>query len=161
MNRPIRARYPGSAKTSSRRARQGSGSLADGQGCLTIGSSPIDGMGCFSRVRLPARKKFGEFIGERISAREARLRVARGGRLRICEVDRRWSIDASESGSPTALINHSCMPNAYARIAHGRIFFHALRRIEAGEEITLDYRPSQHPNRQCWCGSIRCRGIMG
>lgn len=118
-------------------------------------------MGCFSRVPLPARKKFGEFVGEKISAREARARVARGSRISICEIDHRWSIDASGSGSSTGFINHSCTPNASARIAQGRIWFYALRRIEAGEEITLDYRPSQHPERSCRCGSIRCRGVMG
>ncbi len=118
-------------------------------------------MGCFSRVQLPARKKFGEFVGEKISAREARARVSRGGRISICEIDRRWSIDASASASPTAFINHSCTPNAYARIAQGRIWFYALRRIEAGEEITLDYRPSQHPDRRCSCGASKCRAVMG
>ena len=128
---------------------------------LTIRSSAIDGVGCFSRVRLPARKKFGEFVGERISAREAHARVKRGGRISICEIDHRWSIDASASGSPTSFINHSCTPNAYARIAQGRIWFYALRAIAAGEEITLDYRPSQHPERRCTCGTARCRGVMG
>lgn len=117
-------------------------------------------MGCFSHVRLPARKKFGEFVGEKINAREARDRVARGGKISICEIDHRWSVDASRSGSPTAFINHSCAPNSFVRVAQGRIWFHALRVIEAGEEVTLDYTPSQHPGRRCTCGSPRCRGVM-
>ncbi len=127
---------------------------------LIVKGSPIDGRGCFSRVRLPARKKFGEFVGEKIKAKEARRRVAHGGRISICELDGRWSIYASRSGSATSFINHSCTPNSFSRIAYGRIHFHALRAIEAGEEVTLDYTPSQHPGRPCTCGTVRCRGVM-
>ncbi|MEO7168452.1 MAG: SET domain-containing protein-lysine N-methyltransferase [Chthoniobacterales bacterium] len=123
--------------------------------------SLINGQGCFALVALSARKKFGEFAGEKITAREARARVAQGGKISICETDTRWSIDASRSGSPTAFINHSCTPNAFSRVAHGRIFFHALRLIAPGEEITLDYAPSQHPERRCSCGSEGCRGLVG
>jgi hypothetical protein len=86
---------------------------------------------------------------ERRSARgEARLRVARGGEISSCEIDQRCSIDASRSGNLTALINHSCMPNSFTRIAGGRIYFFALRTIVPVEEITLDCTPSQHPRRR-------------
>ncbi|MEO8044388.1 MAG: SET domain-containing protein [Spartobacteria bacterium] len=128
---------------------------------LVVRRSPINGRGCYSLVRLPARKKIGEFIGQKISAREARRRVALGGAISICEVDGCWSIDGSRSGNPTSFINHSCTPNAFSRIARGRIFFHALRTIAPGEEVTLDYTPSQHPGRRCTCASPRCRGVMG
>ncbi|MBA3652056.1 MAG: SET domain-containing protein-lysine N-methyltransferase [Chthoniobacterales bacterium] len=161
MKRATSRRQPVPANKSTAAPGEGSEVSQNRDERLTIRRSSIDGMGCFSRVPFPARKKFGEFIGERISAREARARVARGGRISICEIDRRWSIDASRSGSPTAFVNHSCTPNAYARIARGRISFYSLRRIEVGEEITLDYRPSLHPERRCRCGSIRCRGLMG
>lgn len=161
MNRPVTLRHQPNAEYFTERPRKDRASPPSGNDRLTNGRSSIDGMGCFSCVQLPARKKFGEFVGEKISAREARARVARGGRISICEIDHRWSIDASASGSPTAFINHSCTPNAYARIAQGRIWFYALRRIETGEEITLDYRPSQHPERRCRCGSRQCRGAMG
>lgn len=129
-------------------------------GHLIVRRSSIHGRGCFSRIRLPARKKFGEFIGEKISAAEAGRRVARGGSISICEIDDRWSIDAERSGKPTAFINHSCRPNSYSRVAHGRIFFYALRAIDPGEEITLDYTPAQQPGLRCACGSPRCRGVM-
>ena len=161
MNRPVSLRHQASAKNPTKRALEDKECAYRVGECLTIRRSLIDGTGCFSWVQLPTRKKFGEFVGQKISAREARARVARGGRISICEINHRWSIDASASGSPTAFINHSCTPNVYARIARGRIFFYALRRIKAGEEITLDYRPSQHPGRRCRCGSIYCRGVMG
>lgn len=89
----------------SRHSEEDRSRLQEGNVGLTIRRSSIDGMGCFSHVQLPARKKFGEFVGEKISAREARDRVARGGKISICEIDHRWSVDASRSGSPTAFIN--------------------------------------------------------
>lgn len=122
--------------------------------------SGINGRGCFAAVSLPARRKVGELLGEKISNREAARRVAKGGKVRICELDERWSIDASRGGDATAYINHSCEPNCFSRVLHGHMIFFALREIAAGEELTLDYTPSQHPGRCCTCGAANCRGFM-
>jgi SET domain-containing protein len=127
---------------------------------LLVRESSINGQGCFAAHGLPARKKMAEFLGERIANAEARRRVARGGKLRICQVDDHWSIDASRGGNATAYINHSCEPNCFSKTSHGRIFFFALRAIRQGEELTMDYTPSQHPGRRCTCGAKRCRGVM-
>jgi SET domain-containing protein len=40
------------------------------------------------------------------------------------------------------------------------MLFFARRNIAAGEELTLDYTPSQHPGRRCTCGAANCRGVM-
>ncbi|MGI8436651.1 MAG: SET domain-containing protein [Chthoniobacterales bacterium] len=127
---------------------------------LVVKRSGINGQGCFAAVPFPMRRKVGEFVGEKISNREAARRVARGGKVSICQIDDRWSVDASRSGTATAFVNHSCGPNCFSRITHGRLLFFSLRPIRAGEEITLDYSPSQHPNRRCTCGAARCRGVI-
>lgn len=127
---------------------------------LAIKNSGINGKGCFAVVKLSPRRKIGEFTGERISNREAARRVARGGRVMICEVDDGWSIDASRGGNETAFINHSCAPNCFSRGTRGRLLFFALREIRAGEELTLDYSPSQHPGLPCTCGADNCRGVV-
>lgn len=58
-------------------------------------------------------------------------------------------------------INHSCEPNLYARVRAGRIWFISLRRIEAGEELLLDYQlTDRDPIYPCCCGSPSCRGYM-
>ena len=139
--------------------RANSPAAPDG-GKLVTGKSRINGKGCFAAARLPARRKIGELLGERISNREAARRVAQGGKIHICEIDDRWSIDASRGGNATAFINHSCAPNCFSRVTHGRMLFFALRTIEPGEEITLDYTPSQHPGRPCKCGAPNCRRVM-
>lgn len=122
--------------------------------------SGINGKGCFAAVALPARRKVGELLGERISNREAARRVARGGKVRICQLDARCSIDASRGGDATAYNNHSCDPNCFSRVLRGHMIFFARRAIAAGEELTLDYTPSQHPDRRCTCGAANCRGVM-
>ena len=56
---------------------------------LLIRDSPINGLGCFAAVPIAPHKKIGEFLGEKITAREARARVARGGKISICEANHR------------------------------------------------------------------------
>jgi histone-lysine N-methyltransferase SETD1 len=127
---------------------------------LVVKLSGINGKGCFAALPLRARKKIGELLGERIPNREAQRRVAKGGKVRICELDDKWSIDASRGGDATAYINHSCAPNCFSRVMRGHMLFFALRDIAPGEEITLDYTPSQHPGRPCRCGAANCRGVI-
>lgn len=127
---------------------------------LVPGKSRINGRGCYAAVAFKRGRKVGELLGERINNREAARRVAQGGKIRICELDDRWSIDASRGGDATAFINHSCQPNCFSRVTCGHMLFFALRDIEPGEEITLDYTPSQHPGRRCTCGAAKCRRVM-
>ncbi len=127
---------------------------------LVAKKSRINGRGCFAAVPFGRLRKVGELKGERISNREAARRVARGGMVRICQLDDAWSVDASRGGDATAYINHSCAPNCFSRVTRGRFLFLARRDIAAGEEITLDYTPSQHPGLPCTCGAARCREVM-
>jgi len=48
-------------------------------------------------------------------------------------------IDGSARSNIARYINHSCKPNCEAEIVAGRVFLRALRRIEAGEELSYDY----------------------
>lgn len=82
-------------------------------------------------------------------------------RLHICAVDSYWGIDGSRGGNGSQFINHSCRPNSFVRITHGHVIFFALRDIEPGEEITLDYVESYHPDDYgCRCGAEGCRGTI-
>jgi SET domain-containing protein len=129
--------------------------LADG---LAIRKSPIDGKGCFATIAFPRRRKIAEYTGERIPDREAERRAHRA-KLRICDIDGEWSLDGSRGGNGTHYINHCCAPNAFTRTVYGHVVFFALRDIPPGEEITIDYEHTLHPNsKRCHCRAANCRG---
>jgi uncharacterized protein len=127
---------------------------------LAVKKSRINGRGCFATVRFPRGKKIADYAGERIPDAEANRRANRRV-LRICAVDEQWSIDGSRGGNGTHYINHSCAPNAYMKILYGHVQFYALRDISPGEEITVDYISTLHPDtKRCSCGAQTCRGTI-
>lgn len=127
---------------------------------LSVKKSAIQGMGCFSVTHFRGRRKIAEYTGERITNAEANLRASRP-KLRICEINNRWSLDGSRGGNGTHYINHCCEPNAYMKILYGHILFIALRDIKPGEEITIDYESTLHSNKKrCTCGAPSCRGTI-
>ena len=126
---------------------------------LTIRKSAINGKGCFATIPFKRRRKIAEYTGERISDLEARRRAHNRQVLRICDIDGRFSLDGARGGNGTHYINHSCQPNAFMKILSGHVLFFALRDIRPGEEITIDYEQTLHPDsKRCSCGAPTCRG---
>jgi SET domain-containing protein len=69
-------------------------------------------------------------------------------------------VDGAEGGG-AQYINHSCDPNLRTRFVDEHIFFFSKRRIEAGEELSLDYAfKSQGEKVPCHCGAANCRGTI-
>ncbi len=60
--------------------------------------------------------------------------------------------------SPGCYINHSCEPNVEEKNRTG----YALRDIQKGEEITIDYDKIAHLEEpfECHCGSKNCRSFV-
>jgi SET domain-containing protein len=128
---------------------------------LIVRKSEINGKGCFATRLFPRRKKIADYAGERITEAEAKRRAARRRVLRICAINQRWSLDGSRGGNGTHYINHSCAPNCFMKILHGHIQFYALRDIQPGEEITLDYETTLHSDdKRCHCKTANCRGTI-
>ena len=128
---------------------------------VTVARSRIDGFGVFAAEPVPARVKIGEIRGESITVAEARRRAAAQERIMIVEVSTKRAIDASRSRDPMRFTNHSCQPNARLSIREGRIEFYALRAIEPGEEITVNYGETHHEGRlACRCGAPNCVGAL-
>src|SRR6476620_9940387 len=128
---------------------------------LSVGRSPINGKGCFATIRFARGRKIAEYTGERIPDLEARRRARNRRILRICDIDGRWSLDGARGGNGTHYINHSCDPTAYMKTIHGHILFFARRDITPGEEITIDYEQTLHPDsKRCRCKAKHCRGTI-
>jgi hypothetical protein len=128
---------------------------------IEIRPSPIDGKGCFATVAFGRRKKVAELTGERVSRMEAARRMRGKRRLHICAIDSYWGVDSSRGGNGTQYVNHSCEPNCFMRVVRGHIIIFALRDIRPGEELTLDYGITYHPDtKRCLCGSPACRKTL-
>jgi SET domain-containing protein len=79
----------------------------------------------------------------------------------MVEFENGTALDASRLGGPFGYVNHSCEPNVFMRRYRGRVEFYALRRVEAGEELTCDYGETHHNGKlPCRCGSAKCRGCL-
>jgi hypothetical protein len=65
---------------------------------------------------------------------------------------------------PLRYLNHSCEPNGGLLIRRGQaqIELYALRPLQAGEEVTVDYATFEYETafmpRHCLCGAASCRG---
>ncbi|MCU1337467.1 MAG: nuclear protein [Bryobacterales bacterium] len=127
---------------------------------IEIRKSSIHGRGVFAAQSIPPWRKVIEYTGERISARQAEKR-GHGPCTYYFSLDRYWVIDGSVGGSGAELINHSCEPNLTARILKGHILYISMRKIRAGEELTVDYRFDKRDETvKCHCKSDNCRRII-
>ncbi len=62
--------------------------------------------------------------------------------------------------NPLSFVNHSCEPNLGIK---GAVTFVAIRNIQAGEELTIDYSILELDElwqMKCKCGSKKCRKII-
>jgi len=137
-----------------------------------IRRSKIQGRGAFATRRLRAGQKIVEYTGERISQAEGDRRYAEDGMQRhhtfLFTLDDDLLIDGGRGGNASRFLNHSCDPNCEAVIHGDRIFFHAVKNIQPGTELTFDYkyeRTDAHTEEDerfyaCRCGSAKCRGTI-
>jgi uncharacterized protein len=133
--------------------------------------SGIHGKGMFSRTVIPKGAKIIEYIGEKISKAESTRRglalheeslVTGGAAVYIFYLNKKFDLDGNIPSNPSRLMNHSCQPNCEAIQTRGRIWIHAVRTIQEGEELTYDYgfeleHWKDHP---CRCGTSKCVGYI-
>jgi SET domain-containing protein len=128
---------------------------------VRVGPSAIDGQGVFAEEAIPARRKIGEIRGESISTAQARRRARDQARIMIVALSDKRALDASASTDPMRFTNHSCRPNAVLRVSQGRVEFYAMRDVQPGEEITVNYGQTHHEGRlRCRCGVPGCVGRL-
>lgn len=137
-----------------------------------VRQSPVHGNGVFARRAIEAGERIIEYRGERISWDEATRRAAeRGGPINhtfyFSLADGRV-IDGGKRGNDARWINHACEPNCEAYEDEGRVYIHALRDIDAGEELNYNYAliyderhtPALKRLFACRCGTPACSGTM-
>lgn len=139
---------------------------------LVVRRSKVHGNGCFARRFIPKGTRVIEYLGERISHKEADRRYENAdvndNHTFLFIADRRTVIDATKGGNEARWINHSCDGNCESEIEKSRVFIDARRDIEKGEELGYDYQIGRDKNDPpnvdeiyaCRCGSPKCRGSM-
>ena len=120
---------------------------------VVIRDSPIHGRGVFATRRIEA----GEVIID--GARE----ILSDEAVNALPPDERPFLSVVNGRNilmkpPSRFVNHSCSPNARGT-DRGDV---AIRAIEAGEEVTVDY-VDEVPGltMECNCRAPNCRGLLG
>ncbi len=98
-------------------------------------SVPGCGRGLFARVPIKQGELVIEYTGQKIPTKLADELATKY----LFELDEAWTIDGSVRTNTARYINHSCRPNCEADIRNGRIFIFAVRNIQIGEELSMDY----------------------
>ncbi len=139
---------------------------------VEVRNSPVHGLGVFALQRIRKGTRVIEYLGERVSHKEADrrydLKQPEDNHTFLFIVDSRTVIDAGVDGNAARFINHTCAPNCESVTQNRRVFIEAIRTIEKGDELAYDYRiewdPSDPPNIDeifaCRCGAADCRGTM-
>jgi SET domain-containing protein len=139
---------------------------------IIVRHSKVHGYGCFARRDIPKGKRLIEYVGERISHKEADRRYegadVNDNHTFLFIASARVVIDATRLGNESRFINHSCDGNCESEIEKSRVFIDATKDIKKGEELGYDYQIGRDRNDPanvdeiyaCRCGSPKCRGSM-
>lgn len=138
---------------------------------LLVRKSKIHGFGLFLKEKVGDGQMIVEYQGQMISQavadeREKKYEEMGIGSCYMFRLDEKTIIDATRTGNLARFINHSCDPKAYARVVtvennEKKIVIFAKRAIEAGDEVTYDYKfPIEDEAIPCDCSAPNCIGRM-
>jgi uncharacterized protein len=139
---------------------------------LVVRNSKVHGKGCFARCFIPKGTRMIEYLGERMSHKEADRRYegsdVNDNHTFLFIADRKTVIDGTNGGNESRFVNHHCDGNCESDTEKGRVFVDSIRDIEKGEELGYDYQIGRDKNDPlnvdeiyaCRCGSPKCRGTM-
>lgn len=136
---------------------------------IEVRTSAIHGSGAFAARTLEAEELVGRYTGKLYTLAEVSERDWDHALTFVFGLSDGSVIDGAQGGNETRHINHSCSPNCAAFEIESDagdpwIVIEALRRIEAGEELFLDYSLDAGVDSQedftCSCRSPQCRGTL-
>jgi len=136
-----------------------------------VRGSEIHGRGVYATRFIAKEERIIEYVGELINKKESERRgnalhakslKTGGAAVYIFTLTKNYDLDGNVPWNTARLINHSCDPNCEAWVEGRRIFIHALRDIQPGEELSFDYGfdvdcYADHP---CRCGKDACVGYI-
>jgi SET domain-containing protein len=137
-----------------------------------VRKSGVHGYGGFAKKDLKKGTRITEYLGDRISHKEADERYEdhdeNDNHTFLFIVNRRTVIDAGVGGNNARFINHQCDPNCTSVIEDGRVWIETIRDVKKGEELGYNYEIGREKNDPenvdeiyaCRCGSPKCRGTM-
>ncbi|MCL5428817.1 MAG: SET domain-containing protein [Chloroflexi bacterium] len=118
----------------------------------------IEGRGMFAREKIYKGELIALWGGDVVD-RAGFERLGERQKRQSAQIEEGFYLVSSKPG-PGDFINHSCDPNAGL---DGQVVIRAMRDIEPGEEVTIDYAMCDGDPRddfECLCGSPRCRHIV-
>lgn len=122
---------------------------------LYVAPSTISGQGLFTSEAIKSGAFVIEYVGTILPNSIADdLETAY-----LFDLENGTTIDGSPEWNMARYVNYSCMPNVEAELdeEEHRIFFNAIRDIEPGEELTIDYGEEYVKDfispHGCACGS--------
>jgi uncharacterized protein len=139
---------------------------------IRVGRSRIEGMGVFSKRKIPRGTRIIEYTGEHVPISALYRVIERGTPSHIYgfALDDGMAIDGARNGNDARFFNHSCRPNCEPYNFDGHVYIYAMRDILRGEELTFDYKlgpvdsgapvadaGTQYP---CTCGAPGCRRTL-
>jgi len=141
---------------------------------LVAKRSHIHGWGLFTKKEITKDSMIVEYMGEIVrqrvaDRREEQYEISGEGSCYMFRLDMQRIVDATKIGCMARFMNHSCSPNAYAKVItvdtdlgpDKKIMVFALQDIKAGEEITYDYKfPVEDGSLKCSCGAPNCIGRL-
>ena len=135
--------------------RQSAVALIDAPPAVSVGPARF-GLGVFAQRPIVEDEIIGEVTGEIIH------KVGYGSEYCI-DLDARRVLEPAE---PFRYVNHSCDPNCEIfswdeeedGVTPDQVFLVALRVIQSGEELSIDYAWEADAAIPCGCGASKCRG---
>ncbi|HEY6459300.1 MAG TPA: SET domain-containing protein-lysine N-methyltransferase [Polyangiaceae bacterium] len=150
-----------------------SGAVMQDSPPVVVRRSRVQGKGVFATRAIAEGERIIEYTGALITNEEADSMADDEGMRRhhtfLFGVDDVYTVDGGQGGNEARFINHSCDPSCESVIVRRRVYIHAVRDIEEGEELTYDYWYTTDDGYTledlrriypCRCRSANCRGTL-